>query len=79
MWQDYQNNMWLISMTIYLHDNASDTSIYMALKEMFKQHQREFNCTGELPCHFTEKQLCNWHILDGESKITKMPVTMTGP
>ena len=51
----------------------------MALKDTIKQHQREFYCTGQLPCYFTEKQLCSWLIMDGERKITKVPVTIIGP
>jgi len=62
--------MQLISMTIYLHDTGSDTSLYMALNEKTEKHQREFCCTG---------QLCNWLIMDGEGKITEVPVTITGP
>ena len=66
-------------MTIYWHDTGSDTLIYMALKEKTEKQQREFCCTEQLPCHFKEKQLCNWLILDGEWKITKVPVTIIGP
>jgi len=62
--------MQLISMTIYLHDNGSATSLYMALKEKTEKHQRDFCSTG---------QLCNWLIMDGERKITKVPVTITRP
>ena len=66
-------------MTIYLHDTGSHTSIYVPLKENIEKHQREFYCTGQLPCHFREKQLCNWFILHGERKITKVPVAIICP
>jgi len=61
--------MQLINMTIYLHDNDSNTKLYMALKGKSEEHQREFWRTG---------QLCNWLIIDGDRKITKVPVTITG-